>query len=105
MVQQYPVVLSTTFSARTCVFTEKPYDYIIMDEASQVSIDTGALALTCATNAVIVGDTLQLPNVVTNEDRAKLDAIMKQYHISKGYDCANNSFLQSVWWKVCLKPY
>ena len=96
MVQQYPVVLSTTFSARTCVFTEKPYDYIIMDEASQVSIDTGALALTCATNAVIVGDTLQLPNVVTNEDRAKLDAIMKQYHISKGYDCANNSFLQSV---------
>ena len=52
--QQYPVVLSTTFSARSCMFTEKLYDYIIMDEASQVSIDTGALALTCATNAVIV---------------------------------------------------
>ena len=94
--QQYLVVLSTTFSARSCVFTNKPFDYIIRDEASQVSIDTGALALTCATNAVIVGDTLQLPNVVTDEDRMKLDAIMKQYNIEEGYDCAKNSFLQSV---------
>ena len=96
VMQQYPVVLSTTFSARSCLFTDKPYDYIIMDEASQVSIDTGALALTCATNAVIVGDTLQLPNVVTDEDRVKLNAIMKQYRIAEGYDCAKNSFLQSV---------
>lgn len=94
--KQYPVVLSTTFSARSCIFTDKPYDYIIMDEASQVSIDTGALALTCAKNAVIVGDTLQLPNVVTDEDRRKLDVVMKQYNISDGYDCAKNSFLQSV---------
>ena len=96
LIQQYPVVLSTTFSARSCVFTDKPYDYIIMDEASQVSIDTGALALTCARNAVIVGDTMQLPNVVTDEDRLKLDAIMRQYNITDGYDCAKNSFLQSV---------
>lgn len=96
LIQQYPVVLSTTFSARSCVFTGKPYDYIIMDEASQVSIDTGALALTCARNAVIVGDTMQLPNVVTDEDRLKLDAIMRQYNITDGYDCAKNSFLQSV---------
>lgn len=94
--QQFPVVLSTTFSARSCFFNEEPYDYIIMDEASQVSIDTGALALTCAKNAVIVGDTLQLPNVVTEEDRLKLDAVMKQYHIAEGYDCAKNSFLQSI---------
>lgn len=90
--QQYPVVLSTTFSARSCLFSDKQYDYVIMDEASQVSIDTGVLALTCAKNAVIVGDTLQLPNVVTAEDQAKLDAIMTQYNISSGYDCAKNSF-------------
>ncbi len=94
--QQYPVVLSTTFSARSCLFSDKQYDYVIMDEASQVSIDTGVLALTCAKNAVIVGDTLQLPNVVTAEDQAKLDVIMTQYNISSGYDCAKNSFLQSV---------
>ncbi len=96
LMEQYPVVLSTTFSARSCLFTDKPYDYIIMDEASQVSIETGTLALTCAYNAVIVGDTLQLPNVVTDEDKQKLDVIMKQYKITEGYDCAKNSFLQSV---------
>ncbi len=96
LLKQYPVVLSTTFSASSCLFTDKPYDYIIMDEASQVSIETGALALTCAYNAVIVGDTLQLPNVVTDEDKQKLDVIMKQYKIAEGYDCAKNSFLQSV---------
>lgn len=96
MMLQYPVVLSTTFSARSCLFCCKPYDYVIMDEASQVSIDTGALALTCATNAVIVGDTMQLPNVITDEDKTKLHAVMQQYKINEGYDCAKNSFLQSV---------
>lgn len=95
-VKQYPVVLSTTFSARTCVMGEQPYDYLIMDEASQVSVETGTLALACAYNAVIVGDTLQLPNVVTEEDKLKLAAIKKQYNIADNYDAATNSFLQSV---------
>lgn len=95
LLQQYPVILSTTFSARTSV-PDIIYDYLIMDEASQVSIDTGALALTCAKNAVIVGDTLQLPNVVTRDDKLKLDAIFDKYKVPQGYNCANYSFLQSV---------
>lgn len=95
LVTQYPVVLSTTFSARTAV-PDMIYDYLIMDEASQVSIETGALALTCAKNAVIVGDTLQLPNVVTEEDKLKLNAIFDEYKVSQGYNCAEYSFLQSV---------
>lgn len=94
--RQYPVVLSTTFSSRSCLFTEKPYDYLIMDEASQVSIDTAALALTCAKNIVVVGDTLQLPNVVTDEDKVKLDTVFKQYNLNACYDCTHNSFLQSI---------
>ena len=95
LVQQYPVVLSTTFSAKTAV-PDMVFDYLIMDEASQVSIETGALALTCAKNAVIVGDTLQLPNVVTEEDKVKLDAIFHKYQVPQGYHCAKYSFLQSV---------
>lgn len=95
LVNQYPVVLSTTFSARTAV-PDMVYDYLIMDEASQVSIETGALALTCARNAVIVGDTLQLPNVVTDEDKLKLDTIFKEYKVLEGYNCAEYSFLHSV---------
>lgn len=93
--QQYPVILSTTFSARTAL-PRQTYDYIIMDEASQVSIETGALALTCAKNAVIVGDTMQLPNVVTDEDRLKLNGIFGEYKVARGYNCADYSFLHSV---------
>ena len=93
--RQYPVILSTTFSARTAL-PRQTYDYIIMDEASQVSIETGALALTCAKNAVIVGDTMQLPNVVTDEDRLKLNGIFDEFKVARGYNCADYSFLHSV---------
>lgn len=96
MKKEYPVILSTTMSARSCVFADEPYDYLIMDEASQVSSETGTLALTCARNAIIVGDTKQLPNVETEEDRKKLQAIAKPYNIAEGYDCSKYSFLESV---------
>lgn len=94
--QQYPVILSTTFSARIALSKNTVYDYIIMDEASQVSVETGALALLCAKNAVIVGDALQLPNVVTENDKLKLDAIFKEYKVNQGFDSAKYSFLQSL---------
>lgn len=94
--KEYPVVLSTTFSSLSSLKKEAVYDYIIMDEASQVSVETGALALSCAKNAIIVGDTLQLPNVVTEEDKVKLNSIADECQITSEYDCANTSFLQSI---------
>ncbi len=96
VLNEYPVVSSTTFSARNSLSPETTYDYVIMDEASQVSIETGALALSVARNAVIVGDTMQLPNVVTPEAGLKLDEIAAQFTIPESYDCARNSFLESV---------
>lgn len=72
--KEYPVVLSTTYSAKSCISKEMVFDYVIMDEASQVDIKTGALALSCALNAVIVGDK-QLPNVVNREETLALNAI------------------------------
>ena len=45
---EYPVILSTTFSSRNSLNSDVVYDYLIMDEASQVDIATGALALSCA---------------------------------------------------------
>ena len=71
------------------------YDYLIMDEASQVDIATGALALSCARNVVIVGDTKQLPNVVTDDIKAKAKAIFDRFNVSEGYQYTN-SFLQSI---------
>lgn len=92
----YPIVLSTTFSSKSCFNSDTLFDYVIMDEASQVSVETGLLALTCAKNAVIVGDTMQLPNVITEDDRVKLDEIRKSSNIPDSYDAANHSFLSSV---------
>ena len=96
IIAEYPVVLSTTFSSRTNFRQDATFDYVIMDEASQISAETGALALMCAKNAVIVGDSMQLPNVVTEEDKLHLQSIAMNCNIDERYDCAKNSFLQSV---------
>ena len=94
--KDYPVVLSTTFSSKLCFNSDTLFDYVIMDEASQVAVDTGFLALTCAKNAVIVGDTMQLPNVVTEVNAAKLDEIRRISSVPDTYDAAKHSFLSSV---------
>lgn len=94
--EEFPVILSTTFSSRSNFHKDTVFDYIIMDEASQISAETGVLALMCARNAVIVGDSMQLPNVVTEEDKLRLQAIAINSGIDERYDCARNSFLQSV---------
>lgn len=97
VLSEYPIVLSTTFSARTSLnASDIEYDYVIMDEASQVDISTGALALSCAKHAVIVGDLKQLPNVVDSDTRKKAELIREKYSLSEAYDFANKSFLQSV---------
>ena len=93
--QEYPVVLSSTFSATNTLGKDVLFDYVIMDEASQVDIVTGALSLYCAKNAVIVGDTKQLPHVVTNNTRSKYEEIFNRYNIDGAYQYTN-SFLASV---------
>lgn len=95
VLEEYPVILSTTFSARSSLHADVVYDYLIMDEASQVDIATGALALSCAKNAVIVGDTKQLPNVVKGDVEGKADAVFNDFHVHEGYRYTK-SFLQSV---------
>ena len=92
---EYPVILSTTFSSRNSLNSDMVYDYLIMDEASQVDIATGALALSCARNVVIVGDTKQLPNVVTEDIKAKATAIFGAFNVNEGYRYTK-SFLQSI---------
>ena len=71
---EYPIILSTTYSLRNCLSRDHLYDYVIVDESSQVDLITGVLTLSCAKNAVIVGDLMQLPNVVPD----KVKEIIKQ---------------------------
>ena len=93
--KNYPVVLSTTFSSRSSLNPNTVYDYLIIDKASQVDIATGSLAISCAKNVVIVGDTKQLANIVHPKLKPQVEDVFGQYNIDNGYKFTN-SFLQSV---------
>ncbi|WP_091175790.1 AAA domain-containing protein [Paenibacillus sp. 1_12] len=62
--EKYPVMLSTTHSLRNCVRENYMFDYVIIDESSQVDLLTATLALSCCKHAIIVGDIKQLPQIV-----------------------------------------
>ncbi len=92
----YPIILSTTFSSKNCFNSDTLFDFVIMDEASQDFGRNRSVSLNMRKNTVIVGDTMQLPNVITEDDRVKLDEIRKSTNIPDSYDAANHSFLSSV---------
>lgn len=95
-VTDYPVIMSTTYSLKRCLDKEILYDYVIVDESSQVDLATGALALSCAKRAIIVGDIKQLPNVVTNDLKFRTDAIFNTYKLNEAYRYSTNSLLSAL---------
>ena len=93
---EYPVIFSTTYSIGKCLNKDYKFDYLIIDEASQVDLITGALALYNAKNAVIVGDRKQLPNVIPTNSLSKIEELLKKYNIASNYDYVKQSFLTSI---------
>ena len=77
--------MSTTYSLRRSLAEKVIYDYVIVDESSQLDLATGVLALSCAKQAVIVGDLKQLPNVVKPETAENTDKIFEAYDIPEPY--------------------
>jgi superfamily I DNA and/or RNA helicase len=94
--KDYPVIMSTTYSLRRSLAEEITYDFVIIDESSQVDLATGALALSCAKRAVIVGDLKQLPNVVDDRMKEKTDAVFDNFSIPEPYRYSNHSLLASI---------
>lgn len=92
-IRDYPVILSTTYSLRNSLNKNHTYDYVVIDEASQVDVATFVLALSCAKNAVVVGDEKQLPNVVTTDVKKQDDRIFEQFNISEVYKYSTHSAL------------
>lgn len=95
-VREYPVVLSTTYSIKGTLSVDHVYDYLIVDEASQVDLATGVLAFSCARNIVIVGDLRQLPNVLTESDVRASDAIWGKFSLDERYRFSSQSLLSSA---------
>jgi hypothetical protein len=96
-INYYPVILSTTHSIKTSLSPECLYDLIIVDEASQVDVATGVLALSCAKRAVIVGDEKQLPNVVQDEVKRQASDLWIKYELNRpAWNFATHSLLSSA---------
>lgn len=94
--KEYPIVLSTTYSIKGTLSPNFVYDYLIVDEASQVDLVTGVLAFSCAKNIVIVGDQKQLPNVLTEKEIKNADIIWNQQHFDERYRFSTHSMLSSA---------
>ncbi|WP_331775459.1 AAA domain-containing protein [Sulfurospirillum sp. 1612] len=92
-IKEYPVILSTTHSLKNCTGKNFLYDYLIIDEASQVDIVAGGLALSCARNVVVVGDLKQLPHIIPRELKNQIDSIFDHYSLNPSYHYANNLLL------------
>ena len=95
ILKRYPIILSTTHSIRTSL-SDTVYDYLIVDEASQVDLITGVLAMSCARNMIVVGDEKQLPNVITSRDMEEIALIDGKFAVPTGLCYGEHSLLTSV---------
>ena len=91
-IAQYPVLLSTTHALRKSIPENYLLDYVIIDESSQVDLLTGVLALSCCKNAVIVGDTKQLPQITNEDIKQKLSLSL----ITPEFDYFKQNILSSM---------
>ena len=90
------MILSTTYSVKGTLHPDYLYDYLIVDEASQVDLTTGVLALACAKNVVIVGDLQQLPNVLNSDSIQRSEAVWNRYALPEPYHFSTHSLLASA---------
>ena len=101
IIKEYPVILSTTYAIKyTLEMGDELFDYIIIDEASQVDLVTGVLALSVAKHAVIVGDTKQLTHIIENNKLCDLIRINHKYKITNNYN-----FIQHNLLSACLNTF
>jgi hypothetical protein len=85
-VRRFPILGSSTHSILNSIAQGAVLDYVIIDEASQQDIVPGILALGCAKNLIVVGDSRQLAHIPLE---LGLPAP------SDAYDCERNSLLDS----------
>lgn len=90
--QAFSIVLSTTYSLRNCIPNNFMFDYVIIDESSQVDLLAGSLALSCARNAIIVGDEKQLPQIVDKTIKEKIN----NTEVDICHDYFENSILSAI---------
>ncbi|WP_343744110.1 AAA domain-containing protein [Chitinophaga sp.] len=93
---RYPVILSSTLSLHTSIPKGHLFDYLIIDEASQVDIIKSGVCFSCCRNAIVVGDSMQLTHIVDKQIRAAVSKLQAEYNISPAYDYVEKSILNSL---------
>lgn len=92
-IKRFPVILSTTHALRRSIPQNYILDYVIIDEASQVELITGALAFSSCRNVIIVGDMKQLPQITNKKIKSKLEKTTLPH---SAFDYFENNILSSI---------
>ncbi|MES2456065.1 MAG: AAA domain-containing protein [Bacteroidota bacterium] len=95
-VKYYPVVLSSTLSLHTSVPNGYLFDYLIIDESSQVDIIKSAVCFSCCRNVVVVGDSMQLAHIVDEQHKYLAEQYHAEYNILPAYDYVRKNILTSL---------
>ncbi|MEX0445001.1 AAA domain-containing protein [Xenorhabdus sp. SGI246] len=95
-VKRFPVVLSTTDSIINNKGDNELFDYLIVDEASQVNLLTGVLSMACAKNMVVVGDLRQILHIPSESLISTHPDIDENFGIQTEYSYLTESLLSSV---------
>lgn len=85
-IKRYPIITSTAISFMSSIKSEYMFDYVIIDESSQVTIPTAIPLLNKCRHVVIVGDDKQLSPIDKFETACKFDQV---------FDCSKQSLITS----------
>ncbi|MCR4726223.1 MAG: DUF2726 domain-containing protein [Clostridia bacterium] len=91
----YPVVLSSTYSLAKCSQKGYLFDYLIVDESSQVNMASALLSMQMAKNIVVVGDTKQLPQIDDESFKERNSDLLRKYNVKQAYSYYGNNIMSS----------
>lgn len=105
VLKEYPIVFTTAAYAGYALGRETVYDYLIVEEASQTDIATGALLLAQGKNAVLLGTGRQVTDTMKAEQAVQITSLFKDSGLPDGYNASRHGFLQSVKAVLPQAPY
>lgn len=94
-VERFPVILSSTYSLAKCSKNDYLFDYLIVDESSQVSMASAIIAMRMAKNIIIVGDTKQLPQIDNPNFEKRNKELLIKFNVDPAYSYYGNNLMSS----------
>ena len=95
-IKHYPVVLSSTLSLKTSIPKGFLFDYLIIDESSQVDVIKSAVCFSCCRNVVVVGDSMQLAHIIDQQSKDAAAQLHARDNIPPAYDYVKKNILNSL---------